>query len=285
MRTTLAYIHEQLDGLYAAGELRELIRWMMESVCEIPSYRLVLAEDILSEENRKKIYQITDRLACYEPIQYIMQNVSFCDCSFHLTSDVLIPRPETAELVMRVVSDYKDQKNIRFLDIGTGSGCIAVCLAKKLPGANVSALDVSESALQVARSNAERNQVDIHFICHDILDTMVSGALSIYDCIISNPPYISENEKASMEHNVLDYEPTIALFVPDDDPLRFYRRVAQLAKQHFPQKGHLYFEINEKYGAEVCHLLEREAYKDVELIQDSYGKDRIVKASYEKRND
>lgn len=284
MRTALAYIHKQLDGLYSAGELRELIRWMMEAVCGIPSYRLLLADDVLSEKSRKKICHITDRLARYEPIQYIMEYISFCGCSFYLTPDVLIPRPETAELVMRIVSDYENQK-VQILDIGTGSGCIAVSLAKMLPEARVSALDISDKALQVAQSNAVGNHVCVHFINQDVMSDSVSDELSFYDCIVSNPPYIAELEKETMERNVLDYEPHLALFVSDDDPLCFYRRIAQLSKFHFRKEGQLYFEINERYGVEVQRLLERENYKHIALIQDSFGKDRIIKARYERNDD
>lgn len=277
MKSVLAYIHNRLDSVYSAEEIREFARWMMEEVCHIPPYRLLVADDVLPDIQRQEICRIVDRLAKQEPIQYILGYTEFCGLPFGLTPDVLIPRPETAELVHRVEADYKG-KSASILDIGTGSGCIGISLAVLLPDAQVSALDISEEALRVARKNAERNHVQIHFIRQDIRAASASDALSQYDCIVSNPPYIANREKKEMDRNVLDYEPHLALFVPDDDPLCFYRRIAQLSRLHLRKGGNLYFEINALYGKEILHLLEQENYKNMELIRDFYGKDRIIKA-------
>ena len=277
MKSVLAYIHNRLDSVYSAEEIREFARWMMEEVCHIPPYRLLVADDVLPDIQRQEICRIVDRLAKQEPIQYILGYTEFCGLLFGLTPDVLIPRPETAELVHRVEADYKG-KSASILDIGTGSGCIGISLAVLLPDAQVSALDISEEALRVARKNAGRNHVQIHFIRQDIRAASASDALSQYDCIVSNPPYIANREKKEMDRNVLDYEPHLALFVPDDDPLCFYRRIAQLGRLHLRKGGNLYFEINALYGKEILHLLKQENYKNMELIRDFYGKDRIIKA-------
>lgn len=277
MKSVLAYIHNRLDSVYSAEEIREFARWMMEEVCHIPPYRLLVADDVLPDIQRQEICRIVDRLAKQEPIQYILGYTEFCGLPFGLTPDVLIPRPETAELVHRVEADYKG-KSASILDIGTGSGCIGISLAVLLPDAQVSALDISEEALRVARKNAERNHVQIHFIRQDIMAASASDALRQYDCIVSNPPYIANREKKEMDRNVLDYEPHLALFVPDDDPLCFYRRIAQLSRLHLRKGGNLYFEINALYGKEILHLLKQENYKNMELIRDFYGKDRIIKA-------
>lgn len=278
MKNARAYLHEQLDAFYPEEEVNALIRWIMEDVCHLPPYRLLLAESVLSEEQRTKIEQLTERLVRQEPIQYIMNGTYFCDLPFYLTHDVLIPRFETAELVKEIIVDYAKTQSVRILDIGTGSGCIAISLSISLPDAIIEALDISEAALQVAKKNAEINHANVHFIRQDILTDSVLDVLGLYDCIVSNPPYVTEREKKTMARNVLDYEPHVALFVPDDDPLCFYRRIAQLGHQHLREKGRLYFEINEQYGKEMLCLLEREGYRNIELKRDFYGKDRMIKA-------
>ena len=240
---------------------------------------------------------------------------------FKVTPDVLIPRPETAELVERIITDYRGQAP-RILDIGTGSGCIAISLAKHLPKAEVAAVDISPEALAVAEENARLNQVSVSFLELDILsegypsfmqgklkfhveETKVSrkenksftymkpkshteetavSPIGNFNCIVSNPPYIMDKEKATMEANVLENEPHLALFVPDDDPLLFYRAIARFGQRHLAEGGHLYFEINALCGKETVAMLRQENYTEVELIQDLYGKDRIVKAKYERDN-
>lgn len=278
MKQALAKIHQQLDALYPPGELRELIRWMMEEVAGIPPYRLLFADDVLTEHQRQQIDAMVERLAKKEPIQYILGKTTFCGLPFQVNREVLIPRPETEELVRLIVDDFTSHPSVRILDIGTGSGCIAVSLASFLPGAQVTGLDVSPSALQVAAGNAALNQVSVSWISQDVLSADVDSCLGQYDCIVSNPPYIMEHEQQEMDAGVLNYEPHQALFVPDTDPLLFYRRIVQLAKRHLRAGGWLYFEINEQCGDAMRELLNRERFSQTEIIKDYFGKDRMLKS-------
>ena len=196
-----------------------------------------------------------------------------------MNPSVLIPRPETEELVELIVRDYPKRKELEILDVGTGSGCIAITLKKLLNKSQVYALDVSEEALKTAKRNAIRNRAPITFFQKDIL-TPSETADSIeeeFDIIVSNPPYIMEKEKADMEANVLDYEPSLALFVPDDNPLLYYHRITLFAEQKLKKKGYLYFEINSQMGEQVVSMLRMMEFKSIELIQDLSGKDRFVK--------
>ncbi len=199
----------------------------------------------------------------YEPIQYIFGKTDFYGFEFLVNPSVLIPRPETEELVELIVHDYA-KKSIDILDVGTGSGCIAITLRRLLKKAQVSALDISPEALKIAKRNAGINRVQLTFY--------------EFDVIVSNPPYVMEKEKAEMEKNVLDYEPSLALFVPDDNPLLFYNNIARFAEQKLKKKGYLYFEINAQMGEAVVNMLRMMEFKNVELIQDLSGKDRFVKA-------
>ena len=270
MKKALAKIHQQLDALYPPGELRELIRWMMEEVAGIPPYRLLLADDVLTDKQRLQIEVIVDRLAKKEPIQYIWGETTFCGLPFHVSRDVLIPRPETEQLVRLIVNDFSSCPSPRILDIGTGSGCIAISLASLLPASCVTALDVSSSALRVAADNATLNHVSVSWTCVDILSSEAESCLEQYDCIVSNPPYIMEHEQLEMDASVLDYEPHKALFVPDTDPLLFYRRIVQLAKSHLMAGGWLYFEINEQCGDAMLELLNSAGFSQTTIIKDYF---------------
>ena len=271
MKKALAKIHQQLDALYPPGELRELIRWMMEEVAGIPPYRLLLLDDVLTDKQRLQIEAIVDRLAKKEPIQYILGETTFCGLPFHVSRDVLIPRPETEQLVRLIVNDFSSCPSPRILDIGTGSGCIAISLASLLPASRVTALDISSSALRVAADNATLNHVSVSWTCVDILSSEVESC-------VSNPPYIMEHEQLEMDASVLDYEPHKALFVPDTDPLLFYRRIVQLAKSHLMAGGWLYFEINEQCGDAMLELLNSAGFSQTTIIKDYFGKDRMLKA-------
>lgn len=303
MTETVAYIRSSLKDLYPPGEAQALVRLIMERVCGISTYQLLLGKGKdLSDTEKSKIKEIVEGLRLYKPIQYLLGSAEFYGMVFKVTPDVLIPRPETAELVERVVKDYRGQSP-RILDIGTGSGCIAISLAKHLPGARVTGMDISPEALAIAAENARGNDVSVDLIAFDILsksrvsstymeqefhkdETKCSlGRNKVFismkqniDCIVSNPPYIMNKEKAAMEANVLENEPHLALFVPDDDPLLFYRAIARFGQSALAKGGRLYFEINALCGKETVALLEQENYKEIELIQDLYGKDRIVKA-------
>ncbi|NBH89358.1 N5-glutamine methyltransferase family protein [Parabacteroides distasonis] len=316
MTETVAYIRNSLKDIYPPGETQALVRLIMERVCGLSTYQLLLGKDKeLSDTEKFKIKEIVEGLRLYKPIQYLLGIADFYGMEFKVTPDVLIPRPETAELVERIITDYRSQAP-RILDIGTGSGCIAISLAKHLPRAEVAAVDISPEALTVAEENARLNQVSVSFLELDILSegnpSFMQGKLKFhveetkvshkenksftymkpkshteettasfignFNCIVSNPPYIMDKEKATMEANVLENEPHMALFVPDDDPLLFYRAIARFGQRHLMEGGHLYFEINALCGKETVAMLRQENYTEVELIQDLYGKDRIVKA-------
>ena len=231
---------------------------------------------ILSACKQRELENIIFRLQKNEPIQYIRGYAEFGGRNFRVAPGVLIPRPETAELVSLIVKENPDAR--RLLDIGTGSGCIAISLSKSLPGARVDAWDISEEALTIARKNNEELDAQVTFCRQDVFsaDGMQSGS---YDIIVSNPPYVTETEKREMEANVLDWEPELALFVPDEDPLRFYRRIAELGRELLRPDGKLYFEINQAYGQDMIRMIEMNQYRDVRVIKDIFGKDRILTAN------
>jgi release factor glutamine methyltransferase len=199
------------------------------------------------------------------------------DLNFRLNKHVLIPRPETEELVRIIIADHeRHSKTLRILDLGTGSGCIAISLAKYLPQAEVVGTDISDQVLRLAEENARENEVDVKFMESDMKTMEVSPGL--YDIIVSNPPYVLEQEKADMEPHVKDAEPALALFVPDEDPLVFYEYIAKAAKTGLTAGGTLYLEINRRFGQEVKELLENTGFDEVELMQDLHGHDRFLKA-------
>lgn len=217
------------------------------------------------------------RLKKNEPIQYVIGAEVFCGWTFEVNENVLIPRPETQELVRWIEADWKSDAPCRILDVGTGSGCIAISLSKLLEGAEVEAWDISEGALRVARRNADRNEAQVFFRRVDVLKACTEDCR--YDVIVSNPPYITESEKQDMEANVLDWEPHTALFVPDADPLLFYRCIAELGVSMLNEGGALYFEINRAYGEETVRMLEDLGYRQIELRKDNWGNDRMIKAN------
>ena len=280
MTETVAYIQDTLKDYYPLSEIKAFTRLVMERVCDIQPHQFLLCKDKeLSETEKTQIHNIVGRLAKYEPLQYIFGKTDFYGFEFEVNPSVLIPRPETEELVELIVRDYPKRKELDILDVGTGSGCIAITLKKLLDKSQVYALDVSEEALKTAKRNAVRNRAPVTFFQGDILAPSVT-ADSIeeeFDIIVSNPPYIMEKEKADMEPNVLDYEPSLALFVPDDNPLLFYHRITMFAEQKLKKKGYLYFEINEQMGEQVVNMLRMMEFKSIELIQDLSGKDRFVK--------
>lgn len=280
MTETVAYIQNTLKDYYPLSEIKAFTRLIMERVCDIQPHQFLLCKDKeLSEKEKSQIHNIVERLTKYEPIQYIFGKTDFYGFEFEVNPSVLIPRPETEELVELIVRDYPKRKELEILDIGTGSGCIAITLKKLLNKSQVYALDVSEEALKTAKRNAIRNRAPITFFQKDIL-TPSETADSIeeeFDIIVSNPPYIMEKEKADMEANVLDYEPSLALFVPNDNPLLYYHRITLFAEQKLKKKGYLYFEINSQMGEQVVNMLRMMEFKSIELIQDLSGKDRFVK--------
>lgn len=280
MTETVAYIQNTLKNLYPPSEIKAFTRLIMERVCDIQPHQFLLCKDKeLSGKEKGQIYNIVDRLKKHEPIQYIFGKTDFYGFEFQVNPSVLIPRPETEELVEIIVRDYLG-KSVEILDIGTGSGCIAITLKKLLKDADVSAIDISAEALKVAERNAMHNRVSVFFYERNILEPFKTGDSleEDFDVIVSNPPYVMLKEREEMEKNVLDYEPPLALFVPDNDPLIYYRSIARFAEQKLKKKGYLYFEINSQLGNEVVEMLRLLEFKNVELIQDLSGNDRFVKA-------
>lgn len=277
MNPLYTYIKQKLIAAsYAETEASALARWILEEEFGFSTLELYAGKDTdFPMEKRNRLNDILVRLARFEPIQYIIGKTEFCGLTLKVSSDVLIPRPETAELVDWIVSDCP-QSGLRVLDIGTGSGCIAITLAERMDEAEVSAWDISGKALAVARENALHNNVRIAFSCMDVFNEPTGT--SVFDIIVSNPPYITESERAEMERNVLDYEPETALFVPDTDPLRFYRRIAHIGNQMLKPGGKLFFEINRAYGSETAAMLKYGGYSQVEVRSDSYGNARMIKA-------
>lgn len=280
MTETVAYIHNSLKEIYSPGEIGSFTRLIMERICGIQPHKLLFGKDTeLSDTEKSGIREIVERLKKSEPIQYIFGIADFYGLEFTVNPTVLIPRPETEELVELIIRDFENQSP-KILDIGTGSGCIAITLRKFLKSAEVIAVDISENALITARKNAKKNNAPITFIRTDILsqDKSVMDIPFLFDVIVSNPPYVKESEKKAMEKNVLNYEPHQALFVSDNDPLLFYRHIAKFGKIKLKKTGSLYFEINAQCGQETCEMLEAEGYKNIRLIQDISGNDRIIKA-------
>lgn len=266
-----------LSSAYEEGEAASLAKWILAEVFDFSMLELYTGKDTnFPQECRERLDNILTRLERFEPIQYIIGEVQFCGLDFKVTPAVLIPRPETAELVEWIAGDCSCRPDVRVLDIGTGSGCIAVSLASRLEEAKVTAWDISPQALSVARQNAQVNRVAVDFCEVDVLQDDLPE-LTV-DVLVSNPPYIAERERVDMERNVLDYEPELALFVPDDDPLLFYRRIAHVGKKVLVSGGNLYFEINRAYGKETADLLESLGYHSVELRKDLLGNNRMIKA-------
>lgn len=277
MNNTLAYIKQALGNHFQPEEIRSLTHLIFKETCQFEPHQLLLYKDKeLSEATREQIKRIVERLLANEPIQYILGKTTFYDYTFHVTPAVLIPRPETEELVDLIVHSEKAE-GLQLLDVGTGSGCIAISLAKQLKQAKVTALDISHEALEVARTNALANKADVNFIQEDILS--YDGAeLEKLDFIVSNPPYVTYQEKDEMKQNVLAYEPHTALFVTNNDPLLFYRAIAQFGLRNLKEGGRLYFEINSTLGQETLKLLIEVGYHECTLIKDLSQRDRIIKA-------
>ena len=274
MNITASYIRRKLQGRYDPREAGNLYRIIC---CEILGQQTVdyyLGKDIiLSVKEEQELESILARLHNFEPIQYILGEARFLGRTFRVTPGVLIPRPETEELVEMMLKELSPVS--RVLDVGTGSGCIAISLAKELPESQVTAWDVSGEALSIAAANSKALQASVRFEQRDVL-TYEPCVADCYDVIVSNPPYVTEAEKQEMEHNVLDWEPSLALFVPDTDPLRFYRRIAVLGLEMLTSGGKLYFEINRAFGKDTVAMLCETGYRAVRLQKDISHNDRFV---------
>lgn len=274
MNKIVAYIRSRLQPYYTAEEVSALSRIVCcDLLGQAPTDYYLGKDIVLSSKKEQELEDILQRLSRFEPLQYIEGRTLFLGRELWVAPGVLIPRPETEELVELMLKEIP--ADARILDVGTGSGCIAISLAKELPDALVTAWDVSPEALSVARVNARKLQANVRFVECDVLACQVDKA-GLYDVIVSNPPYVTEAEKADMEPNVLQWEPSLALFVPDDDPLHFYRRIAVLGRDMLADGGRLYFEINRAYGREMVEMLRTMGYVRVRVEKDLSQNDRFV---------
>ncbi|HLP65849.1 peptide chain release factor N(5)-glutamine methyltransferase [Flavobacterium sp.] len=267
---------DELSSLYDEKEVESFFYLILEQFHQKKRIDLALNPDLEMDSLQLLRWEsVVVELKKQKPIQYILGETEFYGLPFLVNENTLIPRPETEELVDLISKENQNQSSeIKIIDIGTGSGCIAISLAKNLPNAKVSAIDVSERALATAEKNSEINQVKVNFILKNILET--DDLEEQFDVIVSNPPYVRMLEKAEIKPNVLNYEPHLALFVDDNDALLFYRKIAQLAQKNLTQGGKLYFEINQYLGKETVELLENLDFKNVRLIQDVYENDRMI---------
>ena len=285
---TYTSLWHRLTGVYPVTEAQAVVRMLLEELAGLSLADLYAGGiDRLDDAQRQQIERGMARLEEGEPIQYVLGRACFCGRSFAVAPGVLIPRPETEELC-RLIMNTHPSESLNILDIGTGSGCIAITLALEMPDAEVEAVDISPEALAIAEANAARLGAKVSFHQYDILSEdspplgrgrgWVAPSTPKYDIIVSNPPYICERERADMERNVLDYEPHTALFVPDDDPLLFYRTIGQKALAMLAPGGILCFEINPLYCDQLIELLRSQGYGEVEAVSDSFGKRRFVTA-------
>lgn len=276
--------HNELDAIHGKNEVDNFFRLLVEHVLYLKPIEITLNPKYsVSNEIQKYFNGAIDRLKQEEPIQYIIGETEFYGLLFKVSPKVLIPRPETEELVEWVLKDNPTTKNqqLTVLDIGTGSGCIAIALAKHLSNAKVYTLDVSPEALEVAKENALLNKVDVEFMEKNILKSSQAELISTlhkFDIIVSNPPYVRKLEKRAIKKNVIKYEPHLALFVEDEDPLLFYKAICEFAVHNLKPNGMLYFEINQYLSAELKHLLTKFDFNSVELRKDLFGNDRMLKA-------
>jgi release factor glutamine methyltransferase len=280
---------QELSSIYDAGEAESFFYLILEEKQKLKRINLALNPDLTFSSEEIQIWNsILEELKKEIPVQYLLGKTSFYGLEFEVNSTVLIPRPETEELVEWIIEGQKLEvrsqklgaasRKIKILDIGTGSGCIAISLAKNISNAQVFAIDVSEKALATAQKNAEINEVSVTFISKNILET--EDLEQQFDIIVSNPPYVRELEKQEIKKNVLDNEPHLALFVEDNDALIFYRKIAELAQKNLSPNGQLFFEINQYLGKEMIDLLEKMGFKNIELRKDIYGNNRMMKADF-----
>ncbi len=279
---------EALKSQYPSTEIDTFLLFLMEEYLGFTRVDLVLKSDFIIDENTKTLFdKALERLKNHEPIQYILGKTEFFGLPFLVDKNTLIPRPETEELVSWILDEINilkknSSQEINILDIGTGSGCIAISLSKNLKSSKVSAIDISKKALEIAKKNTEINKVSVDFIEMDILKTTSLSSISkiTFNVIVSNPPYVRNLEKVEMNKNVLENEPHEALFVSDENPLIFYEKIADLALQHLSKNGLLFFEINQYLGKEMTEMLSEKGFKNIELRKDIFGNNRLIKASF-----
>lgn len=272
---------KELSPFYDAYEAESFFYLILEDKYQLRQIDLALNHELVFDEKDFAIWnELLNQLKKEVPIQYLLGKTNFYGLDFEVNENVLIPRPETEELVEWIINENASpdkNKKIRILDIGTGTGCIAISLAKNLSNAEVFGVDVSKKAIETAKRNAIRNDVEVTFMLLNILET--DEFTCQFDIIVSNPPYVRNLEKVEIKKNVLDYEPHLALFVEDSDPLIFYRKIASLAQNGLLKNGKLYFEINQYLGKEMIDLLESMSFQNVELRKDIYDNDRMIKGN------
>lgn len=279
LQKTKRLFTDTLAEKFPQREAEQLIRILLEDLFGIDWNQQLMNPDLRIDEHQH--YQLSEavkRLLVGEPVQYVTGIARFNDLLLKVSPAVLIPRPETEELVQKIGTSLPKEPSIRIWDIGTGSGCIAIALAKQFLHAEVIAFDVSKEALQIARENAESNGAKVTFVHDDVLLPQSDYFNQPVDLVVSNPPYVCDSERALMEDNVLDWEPETALFVPDDDPLRFYRQILALAKNQLNPDGQVWFEINERMGEEMVELCHEMGFSDSEIILDYAEKPRFCRA-------
>ncbi len=280
MSLELAYqqLVSSLQTIYENREASTMANWVIEKLSGLNRVdRLINKQQSISDSNKLLLKKMTDELLAHRPIQYVLGEAWFLKQSFFVNESVLIPRPETEELVDWILRENAQMLGVRILDIGTGSGCIPITLKKQIPVSDIVSVDISSDAIAVANKNAIDLGASVRFLSMDFLDESTWNDLPEIDIIVSNPPYIKLAEKTSMAQHVLDYEPSVALFVPDNDALIFYSAIAKFGKTHLSGNGCVYFEINEALGAETMALLTSSGYC-CELKKDMQGKDRMIKA-------
>ena len=304
LQKTKRHFTEVLAATFPQREAEQLMRILLEDLFGIDLKRQLMEPELrIDEWQYHQLEEAVKRLLSGEPVQYVTGMARFCDLLIKVSPSVLIPRPETEELVQKVCANSlpchscegtceggemrsirRSQsmesvtKKFRIWDIGTGSGCIAIALAKHFMNAEVIGFDVSEEALQIAKENAESNGVNVVFVHDDVLNPQSEFFNQPVDLVVSNPPYVCDSERATMENNVLDWEPGSALFVPDDDPLRFYRQILKLAKNQLTPNGQIWFEINEQMGEEMLHLCQEMGFAEAEILFDFAEKPRFCRA-------
>ena len=288
------FFYESISDLYPKSEIDTFFSIILKEQLDLQRIDTVLTPNLLLDsKDLSTLKKITHRLQKEEPIQYILGKTEFFGLPFLVDKNTLIPRPETEELVSWIIKAVKEISNskatqlqnkkdldndIKILDIGTGSGCIAVSLKKELPKTTVFAVDVSKNSLAIAQQNATLNKVDINFIALDILKT--EELWEQFDIIVSNPPYVRELEKREIKNNVLQNEPHLALFVPNDNPLIFYKKIGELAKKHLNNKGQLFFEINQYLGNETTKILSKLGFSSIKVKKNNFNNDRMIKATF-----
>jgi len=276
------FFKDSLKNQYPANEITSFIKIIFEDLFNISQIKLISEKNLkLTSKQVNDLKQVTERLKYFEPLQYIIGFTEFYDLKFRVNKNVLIPRPETEELVDLIVKQYKNSsKQLKILDIGTGSGCIAISLAKNISNSNVTAIDIDEKVLKTASENAKINDAQLSVIELDIISEKNTIFDKKFDIIVSNPPYVLNSEKKLMQKNVLDYEPKKALFVENNNPLLFYDVIADFSRNNLTESGKLFFEINENYGNATIELLNKKGFNNIELVKDLNEKDRIIYGTY-----